>query len=70
MLHDDKNVQTNIAELCTKDCLKRLPFSISSAHEVFQRRMFKILNGIEAALCMMDDVLVLGKGSIDGWRWY
>ena len=38
-----------------------LPFSISSAPEVFQRRMFKILNGIEKAVCMMDDVLVLGK---------
>ena len=40
--------------------------------EVFQRRMSEILNGIEGAVCVMDDVLVFGikKSTLDGWRWY
>ena len=42
-------------------CFKRLPFGISSAPGVFQRRIFEILNGIEGDVCMMDDVLVFGK---------
>ena len=42
-------------------CFKRLPFGISSAPKVFQRRMSEILNGIEGVVCMMDDVLVFGK---------
>ena len=42
-------------------CFKRLPFGISSAPEVFQRRMSEILNGIEGVVCMMDDVLVFSK---------
>lgn len=39
----------------------RLPFGISSAPEIFQREMQKILNGAEGAICMMDDVLIHGK---------
>ena len=42
-------------------CFKRLPFGISSAPKVFQRRMSEILNGIEGTVCMMDDMLVFGK---------
>ena len=42
-------------------CFKQLPFGISSAPEVFQRRMSEILNGTEETVCMMDDVLVFGK---------
>ena len=37
-------------------CFKRLPFGILSAPEVFQRRMSEILNRIEGAVCMMDDI--------------
>ena len=50
--------------------LSDYPSAYHQPMRVFQRRMFKILNAIEEAVCMMDDVLVLGKGSIDGWRWY
>ena len=34
-------------------CFKRLLFGISSAPEVFQRRISEILNGIEGVVCMM-----------------
>ncbi|UYV78047.1 K02A2.6-like [Cordylochernes scorpioides] len=37
---------------------KRLPFGISSAPEIFQKRMGQILEGLEGTLCHMDDILV------------
>ena len=42
-------------------CFHRLPFGITSAPEHFQRRMFRMLEGIPGVLCMMDDVLVHGR---------
>ena len=39
----------------------RLPFGISSAPEIFQRTMQKVLVGTEGALCHMDDILVYGE---------
>ncbi len=39
----------------------RLPFGITSAPEVFQRRMSEILQDVEGAVCSMDDILVHGK---------
>ena len=38
-----------------------LPFGISSAPELFQRRMSRILDGLEGVVCLIDDVLVFGK---------
>ncbi|UYV83879.1 K02A2.6-like [Cordylochernes scorpioides] len=40
---------------------KRLPFGISSAPEIFQKRMGQILEGLEGTLCHMDDILVYGS---------
>ena len=42
-------------------CFNKLPFGISSAPELFQKRMGKILEGLEGVVCHMDDVLVAGK---------
>jgi hypothetical protein len=39
----------------------KLPFGISSAPELFQRRMHNILEGLDGVVCMMDDVLIFGK---------
>ena len=39
----------------------KLPFGISSAPELFQKRMNAILSGLEGVLCWMDDVLVFGR---------
>ncbi|GFS04633.1 Pol polyprotein [Elysia marginata] len=39
-------------------CMNRLPFGISSAPEIFQRRMSEILRDIEGVICHMDDILV------------
>ena len=38
-----------------------MPFGISAAPEFFQRQMNKILEGLTGVVCMMDDILVVGK---------
>ena len=40
---------------------KRLPFGLQSAPERFQKRMINELEGLEGAICIMDDILVHGK---------
>ena len=42
-------------------CFNKMPFGISSAPEHFQKRMSKILSGLNGVLCLMDDVLVFGS---------
>ena len=42
-------------------CFNKMPFGISSAPEHFQKRMCKILTGLEGILCQMDDVLIYGS---------
>ena len=39
----------------------RLPFGITSAPEHFQRRMLKLLQGIEGVVVLVDDSLITGK---------
>ena len=38
----------------------KLPFGISSAPEVYQKRMSMLLEGLNGILCLIDDVLVFG----------
>lgn len=42
-------------------CYHRLPFGITSALEVFQRQMSRILEGPEGCVNMVDDILVFGR---------
>lgn len=46
----------------------RLPFGISSAPEIFQRTMEKILQDLKGVICMMDDVLVFGNTPDEHWQ--
>eukprot|EP00731_Ephydatia_muelleri_P002671 Em0001g2671a len=41
-------------------CFNKLPFGISSAPELFQKRMNEILAGCTGTLCLIDDVQVFG----------
>ena len=36
----------------------KLPFGLSSAPELFQKRMSKLLEGMEGVVCLIDDVLI------------
>ncbi|KAL1279202.1 hypothetical protein QQF64_025875 [Cirrhinus molitorella] len=42
-------------------CFRRLPFGITSAPEIFQKRMSELLRNIEGVCCYMDDILVYGR---------
>jgi hypothetical protein len=42
-------------------CYTRIPFGISSASEVFSKKMADILNSQDNALQLVDDVLIYGK---------
>ena len=44
-----------------EDFFNKLPFGIASAPELFQKRMSKLLSGLEGIVCQMDDVLIFGK---------
>ena len=46
-------------------CFNKLPFGISSAPEHFQKRMSKILQGLEGVVCQVDDVLIFGKDALE-----
>lgn len=41
-------------------CFKRLPFGITSAPEIFQRKMVETLNGLQGVAVYMDDIIVHG----------
>ena len=43
----------------------KLPFGISSAPELFQKRMNKILAGLDRVVCQMDDVLIVGANKAE-----
>ncbi|UYV79978.1 K02A2.6-like [Cordylochernes scorpioides] len=40
---------------------KRIPFGISSAPEIFQRKMTQLLGKMEGVVCFMDDIVVYGS---------
>ena len=46
-------------------CFNVLPFGITSAPELFQRRMSLLLNGMPGVVCLMDDVLIFGKSQAE-----
>ena len=48
-----------------KFCFNKLPFGVSSAPELFQRRMSRILEGLNGVLCQMDNILVFGQNAAE-----
>ena len=44
-----------------------MPFGISSAPEVYQRAMEKVLNGLPGVVCYMDDLLIYGRTTEEHW---
>ena len=60
-LHHDSQRLTSFITPFGRFICKRLPFGISSAPEIFQREMQKILEGVEGIVCQMDDILVHGS---------
>ena len=42
-------------------CFNRVPFGITSAPEIFQKKMCQLLEGLDGTHVIMDDVLIHGK---------
>ena len=42
-------------------CFRRLPFGITSAPEIFQRKMSELLQGHDGTVVYMDDILISGE---------
>ena len=42
-------------------CYNRLPFEVASAPSIFQKIMDQILDGLDGAVCYLDDIIVTGK---------
>lgn len=57
-LHPDSCKLTTFITPFGRYCFKRLPFGITSAPEIFQRKMLETLEGLEGVEVFMDDILV------------
>ena len=64
-LSEDSRLLTTFITPHGRYCFNKLPFGISSAPELFQSRMNRILEGLEGNLCHMDDVLIYGTGQAE-----
>lgn len=60
-LADSSQLLTTFITPFGRYCFNKLPFGISSAPELFQKRMGQILEGLDGVVCQMDDVLVFGS---------
>ena len=58
--HAESRLLTTFLTPYGRFCFNKLPFGISSAPELFQKRMNSLLVGLEGVLCLVDDVLVFG----------
>ena len=60
-LTDDSQLLTTFITPHGRYCFRKLPFGISSAPELYQRRMSQILSGLDGIVCHIDDVLIYGS---------
>ena len=60
-LADESRPLTTFITPFGRFCFNKLPFGVSSAPELFQRRMSRILEGLNGVLCQMDDIVVFGQ---------
>ena len=60
LLDDDSSRLTTFITPFGRYCFRHLPFGISSAPEVFQVEMEKLLGNLSGVVVIMDDVVVFG----------
>ena len=60
-LSEESRLLTTFITPFGRYAFNKLPFGISSAPEIFQRCMNRIVQGLEGVVCQMDDILVFGK---------
>jgi len=59
-LSKKSQILTTFVTLFGRFCFNKLPFGISSALEIYQKRMNQILEGMSGVLRLIDDILVFG----------
>lgn len=59
-LSADSRLLTTFLTPYGRFCFNKLPFGVSCAPELFQKRMINILEGLKGVVCQIDDVLVFG----------
>ena len=60
-LDEESRLLTTFVTPFGRYCFNRLPFGISSAPEIFQRTLSRILEDLDGTICQMDDILVHGE---------
>lgn len=60
-LHSECSLLTTFITPFGRYCFRRLPFGITSAPEIFQRKMTETLQGLQGVSVYMDDIVVHGK---------
>ena len=60
-LSEESQLLTTFLTPSGRYCFRRLPFGITSASEIFQREMSKLLSGVDNVEVFQDDVLVHGS---------
>ena len=60
-LHEDSQELTTFIMPMGRYCYRRLPFGITSAPEIFMRKMNELLQGLDGTFTYMDDILIYGK---------
>lgn len=60
-LSDQSKLLTTFVTPFGRYCFNKLPFGISSAPELYQKRMNHMLEGLPGVLCLIDDTLIHGK---------
>lgn len=64
-LEEDSQELTTFITPFGRFCFRRLPFGITSAPEIFMRKMQEVLEGLEGVFVFMDDILVHGKDTAE-----
>ena len=59
-LGPDSQLLTTFITSFGRYCFQKLPFGITSAPEIFQKRMSEILDGLDGVVCLIDDMLIFG----------
>ena len=60
-LQEDSQLLTTFITPFGRYAFKRVPFGITSASEIYQRKMAEMLEGIDGVAVYQDDILVYGK---------
>ena len=60
-LHEDSQELTTFITPFGRYCIRHLPFGITSAPEIFMRKLSQLSEDVDGVFCYIDDILEFGK---------